>query len=75
MKYLPIQQSHLKAYQKYSYHQYIHNTRKTEFTKVSEFFNTKSYHLISYNESLLNKMFNKYLNNDIIIIWGYNNGN
>ncbi len=70
MKYLPIHQSHLKAYQKYSYTQYIHNTRKTEFTKVSEFIASRSYHLISYNETLLNKMFNKYLNNDIIIIWG-----
>ncbi len=60
MKYLNINQSHLKADRKYSYIRYLHNRFKCRFNK---------YHQVDceYKERLFTFIFIKYMNDDVWI--------
>ena len=62
MKYLPINQSILKAECKYSFDHFASNTYKAEFNKSK---NKKLFLMNHY----FNRLFNKYLHNDIDIFW------
>ena len=69
VKYLPINQSHLKADYKYSFDRFAANYLKYEFTKVSEFEYPNRLNQIEIGEALLIRLFKKYMNNDIWIDW------
>jgi hypothetical protein len=71
MKYLNINQSLLKADNKYSLHRFTANNAKHEFTKVTALDNYPYQHLddVNANEDLLISLFKKYMNNDIWIDW------
>jgi hypothetical protein len=58
MKYLNINQTHLKAVEKYAFMSYEANNLKYEFNKTTDY----SYHFLT-------KLFKKYLHNDIFIDW------
>jgi len=69
MKYLPINQSHLKAVGKYSLHRFTANNAKYEFTKVTVFVNHQFLDDENAIEDLLIRLFKKYMNDDIWIDW------
>jgi hypothetical protein len=61
MKYLTINQTHLKADDKYSYMHYSCNNFKCRFNKY--------YAVGHYNELFFTLIFIKYMNYDVKIIW------
>jgi hypothetical protein len=62
MKYLPIQQSHLNAVEKYSYFSASMNDHKKSFNK---------YYAVDkcYKEAIFHSLFIKYLQDGIYIDW------
>ncbi len=63
MKYLPINQTHLKAVEKYAFMSYEHNICKYRFNKIHQVGS-------HYTERVFTMIFYRYMNDDIYIDWG-----